>query len=283
MTESFKILTEELYDEMTTQTGPVFIEVPYYTFNRDVRIPFVSFPEYITLCQDGCFNIFDNSSPVSLYGITNKYLSKSIRHEINELCTDVDNYRIITTYILFQTSLRWIKNYEDFQVTETGFCIRISKKHYAEASTFYSLFGYVLTEIVDENDTFMNHYILYNIPESSVGYKLFDVSKKYPVILHIFDSGETSELSETIDMKKMFTETEFDYGDYSMIPNMVLFRDDVYHLYANISGGTHIEDIAKYDDYVLKNTFPCKRLSKTSCFARREFLVFYNNFYKIRL
>ena len=130
---------------------------------------------------------------------------------------------------------------------------------------------------------YLNNYILYNIPEPSVGYKFFDASKKYPVILHIFDNGETSELSDTIDMKKMFTETEFDYGDYSMIPNMVLFRDDVYHLYANISGGTHIEDIAKYDDYVLENTFPCKRLPKTSCFAGKQLLVLYNNFYKIRL
>ena len=283
MTESFNVLTEELYGEMTTQTGPVSIEVPYYTFNRDVRIPFVSFPEYITLCQDGQFDIFNSKSPISLYGITNKYLSKSIRHEINELCTDVDNYRIITTYILFQTSFRWIKNYEDFQVTETGFCIRMPYKYSGESTSFYSLFGYVLTDSVIEKNNSINHYSLYNIPEPSVGYKFFDASKKYPVILHIFDSSETSELSENIDMKKMFTDTEFDYGDYSMVPNMVLFRDDVYHMYANISGGTRIEDMAKYDDYVLENTFPCKRLPKTSCFAGKELLVFYNNFYKIRL
>ena len=283
MTESFKVLSEELYKEMTTQTGSVSIEVPYYTFNRDVRIPFVSFPEYITLCQDGCFNIFDIKSPVSLYGITNKYLSKSLKNEINELCTDVNNFRLITTYILFQTSLRWIKNYEDFRVTETGFCIRILKKHYTEASTFYSLFGYVLTDRVDEEDIFINRYSFYELPKPSTGYKLFDDSKKYPVILHIFDSGETSELCGNIDMKKMFAETEFDYGDYSMIPNMVLFRDEAYHLYVNISGGTRIEDIAKYDDYTIKNTFPCKRLPKTSCFAGKELLVFYNEFYYIKL
>lgn len=268
---------------MTTMTGPVSIEVPYYTFNRDVRIPFVSFPEYITLCQDGQFNIFNNKSPVSLYGITNKYLSESLKHEINELCTDVDNYRIITTYILFQTSLRWIKNYEDFQVTDCGFCIRMPYKYSGESTSFYSLFGYVLTDSVIENNNSINHYSLYNIPEPSVGYQLFDVSKKYPVILHIFESGETAELSDTIDIKKMFTENEFDFENYSIVPNMVLFKDDVYHLYANISGGICVEELKKFDDYVLKNTFPCKRLSKTSCFAGREFLVFYNNFYKIRL
>lgn len=281
--ELFDTLIKDLYDEMSSLSGPVSVEVPYYTYDRDMRIPFVSIPEYITLCQDGRFNIFDMGSRVSLSGITKKYFSIGLKVIINDLCKDINNYRLITTYILFKVSHRWIKNYEDFRVTKDGFSIRVSKKYSDEATTFFSLFGYVLTDSVAEGGNFINHYSVHSLPEPSAGYQLFDALKKYPVILHFFESGETTELSVELDMKTVFNGNTFEFGDYYLVPDMVLFRDDAYHLYANIESGTLMADMSKYTQYVLDNTYPCKRLPKTSCFVVRELLVFYNKFYNVKL